>query len=85
MSMPTAGTSSAAIGISIETTEQVDKQMATLKNKNEGGLGESDMDVMQVEGGSNNDESMALVRRGGGTDVAMQANMAVALAPRIGK
>jgi hypothetical protein len=84
MGVSSASTNTAAIGISIESVEQVDAQMATMKSKSAAGTSTpaSEMDDMQVEGGG--PESMALVRPGT-TDVAMQANMALALAPRIGE
>jgi hypothetical protein len=76
----------AAIGISVESSSDVDAQMVNLKSKSGGGSGaasgSADMDSMQVEGGEG--ENMALVRAGN-PDTAAHANMALALAPRIGE
>ena len=67
----------------MENSADVDVQMANLKGKSgSGNGGGADMDGMQVEGGDN--DSMALTRPGS-LDVAAHANMAVALAPRIGE
>lgn len=85
----TIGTNTAAIGISIESSDGVDAQLASLKGKAvEGSGGEggvvgvgADMDGMQVE----NAGSLALVKPNSAIDAAAHANMAVALAPRIGE
>lgn len=84
MGLQSAGANTAAIGISVEGIEQVDAQMTSLKSKGETLTTAPDMDGMQVEGGGSGADSMALIRPGS-TDVAMQANMALALAPRIGE
>lgn len=84
MGLQTSSANTAAIGISIENVEQVDVQMASLKSKGETSTSAPDTDGMQVEGAGTGADSMALVRPGS-TDVAMQANMALALAPRIGE
>lgn len=76
-----------AIGISIETIAEVDAQMEAMKSrKNENGIGDTSgmNDSMQMEGGEGN-SSLALVRAGGVVDAAAHADMALALAPRIGE
>lgn len=77
----------AAIGISIETEAEVDAQIEAMKSrKSENGIGDTSgmNDSMQMESGEGN-TSLALTRPGGGVDAAAHANMALALAPRIGK
>lgn len=70
------GVWTAGVGISIESVGEVDAQMVSMKGSSAG----ADMDQsMQVESAP----STALVRPGD-VDAGAQANMALALAPRIG-
>lgn len=77
----------AAIGLSVETVGSVDEQMASLANKS-GAYGGTDMDgSMQTDSagdqGGSSSNALALVRPGA-QDPAIQAQMALALAPKIG-
>lgn len=73
---------SAAIGISIESIEDVNRQMDALSSRS--GSNGVDVDNMQMEGSNTPTNSMALVRSGS-YDPNLQASMALALAPKIGK